>query len=66
MPCGAKRAGTGEPGWENTLTGLPKELYEFWKKYLQPRGYRLKVKIVDWPIGMPGDIGFTLSWTPRG
>src|SRR5712671_3724672 len=21
-----------EPGWETTLTGLPKELYEFWKK----------------------------------
>jgi hypothetical protein len=54
-----------EPGWENTLTGLPKELYDFWKKYLQPRGYRLKVEIVDWPGGMPGDIGITLSWAQR-
>lgn len=54
-----------EPGWEKTLTGLPKELYEFWKKYLQPRGYRLRVEIVDWPSGLPGDIGMTLSWAER-
>ena len=52
-----------EPGWEQTLTGLPKELFEFWKKYLQPRGYRIKFQIADWPEGVPGDIGVTLSWT---
>jgi hypothetical protein len=51
-----------EPGWESTLTGLPKELYQFWQKYLQPRGYRLRFQIVDWPGGMPGDIGVTLTW----
>jgi hypothetical protein len=51
-----------EPGWENTLTGLPKELFQFWRKQLQPRGYRLRFQIVDWPGGMPGDIGITLSW----
>ena len=54
-----------EPGWEGTLTGVPKELFEFWQKHLQPRGYRLKVQIVDWPNGMPGDIGLTLSWGER-
>ena len=51
-----------EPGWEETLTGLPKELFEFWKKHMQARGYRLKVQVVDWPGGMPGDIGMSLSW----
>lgn len=51
-----------ESGWENTLTGLPKELFQFWKKYLQPRGYRIKFQIVDWPDGKPGDIGISLSW----
>ena len=51
-----------EPGWENTLTGLPKELFEFWKTHMQPRGYRVKFQIVDWPNGMPGDIGITLAW----
>jgi len=51
-----------EAGWEKTLTGLPKELFEFWKQYLQPKGYRIKLQIVDWPDGKPGDIGITLSW----
>ena len=51
-----------EAGWENTLIGLPRELYLFWKEHLQPRGYRVKFQIVDWPGGMPGDIGITLSW----
>jgi hypothetical protein len=51
-----------EPGWENTLTGLPKELIDFWKKHLQPRGYRIRAQIVSFPNGMPGDIGITLSW----
>ena len=52
-----------ERGWEETLTGLPKELFEFWKKYLQPKGYRIKFQVADWPDGMPGDIGVTLSWS---
>ena len=51
-----------EVGWEKTLTGLPKELYEFWRQHLRPHGYRLKCQIVDFPGGMPGDIGITLSW----
>jgi hypothetical protein len=51
-----------EPGWEKTLTGLPKEMYEFWGRRLRPLGYKLKVQIVDWPGGMPGDIGITLKW----
>lgn len=51
-----------EAGWEKTLTGVPKELYEFWQQHLKSRGYRLKFQIVDFPGGMPGDIGITLSW----
>ena len=51
-----------EPGWENTLTGVPKEIYQFWDKYFRPRGYKLRVQIVDFPGGLPGDIGMTVSW----
>jgi hypothetical protein len=52
----------GEPGFENTLTGLPKELFEFWQQYMKPQGYRLKFQIVDFPGGVPGDVGITLGW----
>lgn len=51
-----------EPGWENTLTGIPKEIYEFWKRQLQPRGYHIRYEVIDYPGGMPGDIGVFLSW----
>lgn len=51
-----------EPGWEKTLTGSPKEIYQLWEKYFRPRGYKLKVQIVDFPDGMPGDIAMTLGW----
>ena len=51
-----------EPGWETTLTGLPKEMYEFWERQLRSRGYKLRVQIVDFPDGMPGDVGITLKW----
>jgi hypothetical protein len=51
-----------EPGWEKTLTGLPKEMYEFWDRQLRPLGYKLRFQIVDWPDGMPGDVGITLKW----
>lgn len=54
-----------EKGWEETLTGLPKELFEFWKKYMQPRGYRIKFQIVDWTGGVPGDVGISLSWSEK-
>lgn len=52
-----------EPGWENSLTGLPREMYEFWQRQLQPLGYKIRFQIVDWPEGMPGDIGITLTWS---
>lgn len=52
-----------EPGWESTLTGLPKELLDFWQQNLKSQGYKLRVQIVDFPGGMPGDVGMTLSWS---
>jgi|SRR5688572_8350094 len=51
-----------EPGWERTLTGVPKEIYEFWDRKLRPLGYRLQVQIVDFSGGIPGDVGMTLKW----
>ena len=51
-----------EPGWEATLTGIPKEIYDFWKRQLQPRGYHIRYETINYPGGMPGDIGIILSW----
>jgi hypothetical protein len=51
-----------EPGWEATLTGIPKEIYEFWDRRLRALGYRLRVQIVDFSGGVPGEVGMTLKW----
>ena len=51
-----------EKGWETTLSGIPKEIYQLWTDYLQPRGYRIRYQIVDFPGGVPGDIAITISW----
>jgi hypothetical protein len=51
-----------EPGWENTLTGIPKEIFEFWKRVLKPRGYKFYAEIIEFPDGLPGDVGLKLKW----
>ena len=51
-----------EPGWEKTLTGIPLEILEFWRRQLKPRGYHIHYQILDFPQGMPGDVVVTLSW----
>jgi hypothetical protein len=60
---GGRAINQQEPGWETTLTGLAKEVFEFWQKFLKPRGYKIRFQIVDWPGGKPGDIGITLVWS---
>ena len=48
--------------WPDTLTGRPRQAYELWRSHLQPMHYKLRAMIIDWPSGMPGDVGLFLSW----
>jgi hypothetical protein len=59
--CG-RRINNSEPDWEKTLEGRPKLAYEFWREHLRPLGFGLKAEVVEYPGGMPGDIGFFLTW----
>jgi len=52
----------GEPGWEKSLNGIPKELYSFWERQLKPNGYHIKYEIIDRPGGLRGDVAVFLSW----
>ena len=51
-----------EPGWEKTLTGIAQEIYQLWSDHLKPRGYRIGYQVIDFPGGMPGDIGIVIVW----
>jgi hypothetical protein len=51
-----------EPTWPDTLTGRPRQAYELWRDQLKPAGFSLSAAIIDWPGGLPGDVGFFLKW----
>jgi hypothetical protein len=51
-----------ESGWPDTLTGFAKRAHEFFEKELRPRGYKARAQIMDFPGGVPGDVGIFLSW----
>jgi hypothetical protein len=59
---GGRAINNQEPGWESTLTGVPREIYQLWHRRFRDKGYKLRMQIIDFPKGMPGDIGVTLSW----
>jgi hypothetical protein len=57
-----RKINNSEPGWDETLEGRPKLGYEFWHDHLRPLGFGLKAQVLEYPGGMPGDIGFFLTW----
>ena len=57
-----RRINNSESEWETTLEGRPKAAYEFWHDHLRPLGFGLKAEVLEYPGGMPGDIGFFLTW----
>jgi hypothetical protein len=59
---GGRAINNGDPDWPKTLAGFAARAYEFYQKELQPLGYRLRAEILDFPGGMPGEVGITLSW----
>lgn len=56
---------SGDPAWVNTLMGKAKQFYERFVKFGKPQGFKLKAMIINFPGGIPGDVGFFLSWAPE-
>jgi hypothetical protein len=56
---------SADPQWPETLQGKAKQLYERYVKNARPQGYKLKAMVINFPGGIPGDIGFFLSWAPE-
>jgi hypothetical protein len=59
---GGRSITSQDPNWPAKLDGFAQRAYAFYERELAPRGFRLRAQIVDWPGGMPGDVGFYLSW----
>jgi hypothetical protein len=54
----------GDPRWPETLQGKAKEFFERYEALGKPQGYRLKAMVINFPGGIPGDIGLFLNWAP--
>ncbi len=51
-----------DPEWPKTLRGEAAEMYLRWERELRPRGFRIAARVLDFPGGIPGDIGLYLEW----
>jgi len=59
---GGRAINAPEPDWPTTLRGEAAELYLRWEHDLKPRGFHLTAQVLDFPGGVPGDIGLFLVW----
>jgi hypothetical protein len=57
-----RRINNLEPDWADSLEGFAKRAYDFHVKELRPLGYKVRAQVLDYPGGMPGEIGLFLSW----
>jgi hypothetical protein len=59
---GGRAINVTDPGWPATLRGEAAEIYLRWKRDLVPHGFHLAARVIEFPGGMPGDIGLFLVW----
>jgi len=55
---------SGDRDWPKTLQGKAKEFFDRYQTIGKPQGYKLKAMIINFPGGVPGDVGFFLNWAP--
>ena len=59
---GGRAVNVNEADWPSTLRGEAAELYLRWERDLKPHGFHLAARVLEFPGGMPGDIGLFLVW----
>lgn len=57
-----RRINNLEHDWPESLEGFAKKAYEFYMTELKPLGFKASAQILDYPGGMPGNVGLYLSW----
>jgi hypothetical protein len=62
LPDSGRSIATGSKDWTEHLSGFAARAYKFYEKELRPRGFTLAASIINFPGGMPGDVGFFLRW----
>jgi hypothetical protein len=57
-----RRINNGDTDWPQSLQGRAMRAYDFYERHLKELGYKIRVQILNYPDGMPGEIGFFLRW----
>lgn len=59
---GGRAINNFDSNWPDTLTGYAREVYDAYETRLKDKGYKIRAQILDYPGGMPGDVGIFLRW----
>lgn len=59
---GGRRINNHLEGWQDTLPGVFRKIYQWWEKELKDGGFTFSARIIDFPNGMPGDVGIFIGW----
>ncbi|MFL5285121.1 MAG: hypothetical protein ACJ8AW_30135 [Rhodopila sp.] len=50
------------PEWIETLPKGVRVVYDYWKQNMEPGGFKLGARIINFPGGKAGDVGLFFSW----
>jgi hypothetical protein len=59
---GGRRINNHLEGWQDTLPGVFHKIYQWWETDLAPGGLTFSARVIDFPGGMPGDVGLFIGW----
>jgi hypothetical protein len=51
-----------DPDWPGSLEGEAKRAYAWFKEHLEPLGFKVRAQILNYPDGIPGEVGIFLRW----
>lgn len=60
---GGRAINNSEKDWPETLQGKARSFHTIWKEHGQPIGFRLKIKINNYPGGFIGDVSLFIDWS---
>jgi CBS domain-containing protein len=59
---GGRAINAPSPDWPTSLRGEAAEIYLRWERDLKPKGFPMIARVLEFPDGLPGDIGLILIW----
>ena len=52
----------GDPEWAKSLEGFAKRAHDWFDANMRPQGFKMRAEIMNYPGGMPGDVGIYVCW----